>query len=81
MLVPSNLDPAQTVESVIKGRKYHCPDLVSVDDHIRDLQVRIAHATTAPGNLAAQFRADIDRLLDRRSYMVLAGAKLPELSS
>lgn len=82
MIVPPNLDPAVSVESTIKGGKhYHCPDLISVDNHIRDLQVRIAAATNAPGNLVKQYKADIDVLLDRRSYLVLMGARLPELSS
>jgi len=79
MIVPPNLDPIQTVESVIQGRRYHCADLVALDNHIRDLQVRIAQASKAPGGLVKQYKADIDALLERRSYMTLTGAKLPEL--
>lgn len=65
---PPTLDPATNVDSVIGGRRYHCPDLTVLDDHIRDLQARIA--ATAPGSdMVGKFREDIDRLLERRSFM------------
>lgn len=65
---PVNLDPATSVESVIGGRKYDCRDLTSVDDHIRDLQVRIS-ATDPKSDMVGKYRADIDKLLERRSFM------------
>jgi hypothetical protein len=65
---PPNLDPATNVESVIGGRRYHCPDLTAVDDHIRDLQARIL-STDSKSDMVGKFRDDIDALLEHRQFM------------
>lgn len=50
------------------GAIYPCPDLDTLDAHIANLHER-ATGTTFPER-AAEFRADIDMLLDRRLWLI-----------
>lgn len=58
------------VDSVIGsgGTNYPCPDVETLDGHITKLHERAAE-TTFPER-AAEFRTDIDMLLDRRLWLV-----------
>jgi hypothetical protein len=65
------LDPMVTVFGA-EGATYRCPDLASVDAHLASLCARLRHATPRFPALVALFRAEIDRLLDRRRWLELA---------
>ena len=68
MFAPAqHLDPLRTVHGT-NGR-YDCPDVAALDHHIGSLQRRIAHLGHVPA--ADVCRADIDQLLDRRSWLTL----------
>ena len=62
-------DPA--IVHGLHGARYACPDITTVDYHLADLAGSLRR--TAPRfTLTAQcFRTDIDRLLDRRNYLML----------
>jgi hypothetical protein len=69
MFAPAqHLDPLRTVHGT-RSDRYDCPDLAALDQHIRCLRRRIARL----GDVAAAgvCRADIDRLLDHRSWLTL----------
>ena len=63
-------DPVDTVSSVLPGYHFHCPNVSSVDQHIAE---RLAHLGPR-SNLTPKYkdaaRQDIDRLLDRRLYLM-----------
>jgi hypothetical protein len=63
-------DPADTVSSVLPGYRFHCPDIATVDAHIAE---RREH-TGPRSNLTPKFKEaawqDIDRLLERRLYLM-----------
>ncbi|GAA0938040.1 hypothetical protein [Pseudonocardia zijingensis] len=65
-----SLDPVDTVASVLPGYRFHCPDVASVDRHIAE---RLEHMGPR-SNLMPKFREaarqDIDRLLERRLYLM-----------
>jgi hypothetical protein len=64
-------DPVKTVNSVISGYCFHCPDLATIDQHIAGLLRRIGQGSNlAPARKKAA-RQDIDRLLERRLYLML----------
>jgi hypothetical protein len=71
MFAPAQqLDPLRVVQGTTNDR-YDCPDLATLDRHIRRLRGRVARdGGRAPG-IAALCRADIDRLLDRRAWLTL----------
>lgn len=60
-------DPTDTVTGS-SGNTYPCPDLATLDGHIARLHER-AMGTMFPERIA-EFRADIDMLLDRRMWLV-----------
>lgn len=63
-------DPIDTVASVLPGYRFPCPDIASVDRHIAE---RWDHAGPRSGltpRLKAAARQDVDRLLDRRLYLM-----------
>ena len=70
MFAPArNLDPLRVVHGTGTDR-YDCPDLAALDRHIGRLRRR----ATGPGCGRAavdRYRADIDRLLDRRTWLTL----------
>ena len=70
MFAPAQLlDPLRVVDGTDYDR-YDCPDLAALDRHINRLRRRI---TDLDGQVLAtdRYRADIDRLLDRRSWLTL----------
>lgn len=64
------LDPLRLVDGTARDR-YDCPDLPTLDQHIRRLRRRIAHLGDRAPDVADTLRADIDRLLDHRSWLTL----------
>jgi hypothetical protein len=64
------LDPLRIVEGAGNDR-YDCPDLVTLDRHINHLHRRIADLDDQTSDVAGRWRADIDRLLDRRLWLTL----------
>ena len=71
MFAPARLlDPLRVVDGTRNGR-YDCPDVAALDRHLDRLRRRIADlAGRSPA--ADDCRADIDRLLDRRTWLTLA---------
>ncbi len=71
MFAPAhNLDSLQIVHG-IRNDRYACPDLATLDQHINYLRRRIAGLDSRFPNVADDYRADMDRLLDRRSWLTL----------
>jgi len=72
--IPADGDPFTTVIGK-NDSWYPCPDTASVDRHIVELARRIGHAKRKYPELAKAYRADIDLLLDRRSWLTLTERK------
>jgi hypothetical protein len=71
MFAPARqLDPLRIVQGS-RNDRYDCPDLATLDHHIGRLRRRIATVDTRLPNVAEACRADIDRLLDRRTWLTL----------
>lgn len=66
-------DPARYVPSVDANYYYHCPDLISVDQHISDLHVVLAPGSSWTESRRWVARYDIDLLLLRRLYLQVVG--------
>jgi hypothetical protein len=65
-------DPLEAVSSVLPGYHFHCPDVTSVDHHIVELRGHMRPGSNLmPGRKEAA-RQDIDRLLERRLFLMLA---------
>jgi len=62
-----HLDPLRSVEGT--QARYACPDLAAVDRHLTSLRRRIAAAGARSPAVVAACREDVDRLLDRRSWL------------
>jgi hypothetical protein len=65
-------DPLEAVSSVLPGYHFHCPDVASVDLHIAELRGYIGPDSNLMPKRRAAARQDIDRLLERRLYLMLA---------
>jgi hypothetical protein len=68
MFAPAqHLDPLRTVHGT-RNDRYDCPDLATLDRHLDRLRQRIVGL----GRVAAAdtCRADIDRLLDHRCWLM-----------
>ena len=65
-----SLDPLRLVHGTRRDR-YDCPDLATLDRHIDHLRRRIARLGGQASDVAEVCRADIDRLLDHRSWLTL----------
>jgi hypothetical protein len=78
--IPADGDPFTTVIGK-NDSWYPCPDTASVDRHIVELARRIGHAKRKYPELAKAYRADIDLLLDRRSWLALTERKAAEQST
>jgi hypothetical protein len=63
-------DPLTTVDG-LNGSIYACPDIATLDAHLEALCTRLRHAAPQFPSLAEAFRAEIDRLLDRRLWLQL----------
>jgi hypothetical protein len=66
-------DPLEAVSSVCPGYHFHCPDVASVDQHIAELRDHIGPGSNLMPTRKVAARQDIDRLLERRLYLMLAG--------
>jgi hypothetical protein len=64
-------DPAETVTSVVPGYHFHCPNVASVDQHLAELCTHIGPGSNLVPSRQDDARRDIDRLLDRRLYLML----------
>jgi hypothetical protein len=73
MFAPAqHLDPLRVVHGT-RNDRYDCPDLAALDHHITSLRRRIDRLIGQGADVcrAEICRADIDRLLDRRSWLTL----------
>jgi hypothetical protein len=71
MFAPAQqLDPLRIVQGTTHDR-YDCPDLATLDRHITHLRRRVLKDGGQVPGVAAVWRADIDRLLDRRAWLTL----------
>ena len=71
MFAPARLlDPMRVVDGTRNGR-YDCPDVVALDRHISRLRRLMVKVGDRVPEVADGCRADIDRLLDRRSWLTL----------
>ena len=69
MFAPAcHLDPLRVLLGA-RAERYDCPDVPTLDRHIARLHRRMT-AAGAP-EVADACRTDIDRLLDRRSWLTL----------
>jgi len=64
------LDPLRMVYGA-RNNRYDCPDVAALDRHIHHLRRRIASIGEQACNIVDDYRADIDRLLDRRLWLAL----------
>lgn len=64
------LNPLRLVHGT-RSERYDCPDLATLDQHIARLCRRIARLGDQVPDVAEVCRADIDRLLDHRSWLTL----------
>ena len=69
------LDPLRLVHGT-RSDRYDCPDLATLDRHINHLRRRIARLGDQVPDVAEACRADIDRLLDHRSWLTLPTASV-----
>jgi hypothetical protein len=72
MRIP-NLDPVELVCSVLPLRRYHCPDVPTLDRHIDLLRRQVDADSNCTPEWKQHMRHDIDRLLDRRLYLTVVG--------
>jgi hypothetical protein len=71
MFAPARLlDPMRVVDGTRNGR-YDCPDVAALDRHLDRLRRRVADLAGRSPGAADDCRVDIDRLLDRRSWLTL----------
>jgi phage terminase Nu1 subunit (DNA packaging protein) len=68
------LDPLRIVQGT-RNNRYDCPDVAVLDRHINHLRRRIKSLGNQAPDTADHYRADIDRLLDRRFWLTLPVAE------
>lgn len=66
---PGPHDPAHVVEGQSDGRRYYCPTIAALDAHIVELRARMGIVGRRFPKLVEDWAADIDLLLDHRSFM------------
>jgi hypothetical protein len=71
MPTPDHID---VVVSTIPGYYYPCPTLEAVDQHLRDLLAMLGPSSNLTDTRKRAVRIDVDRLLERRSYLMLVNA-------
>ena len=64
------LNPERMVHGA-RNDRYDCPDVAALDRHIAYLRRRITSIGEQAPNIADDYRADIDRLLDHRFWLTL----------
>jgi hypothetical protein len=67
-------DGPDVVISARPGYHYQITDLTSVDSQINWLRDQVEHNEGLAQLVKAQYRRDIDQLLERRGYLMLFGA-------
>jgi hypothetical protein len=71
MFAPArNLDALRILHGT-RSDRYDCPDVDTVDRHIARLRRRLAKLGAQRPDITQACRADIDRLLDRRTWLTL----------
>jgi hypothetical protein len=65
-----NPDPVDTVSSVLPGYHFHCPNVISVDQHIAERREHMGPRSNLTPKYKEAARQDIDRLLERRLYLM-----------
>jgi hypothetical protein len=63
-------DPLDTVSSVLPGYYFHCPNTISVDRHIAERWEHMGPLSNLTPKFKEAARQDVDRLLDRRLYLM-----------
>jgi hypothetical protein len=63
-------DPVDTVASVLPGYRFPCPDIASVDRHIAERREHMGPRSNLTPTFKDAARRDIDRLLERRLYLM-----------
>jgi hypothetical protein len=69
----SHVDAVELVASEFNGRAYHCATVEQVDAHLRILRGHIGPKSNFSAAAKALTRRDIDRLLERRTFLRLVG--------
>ena len=78
MFAPAQLlDPLRIVHGT--HDRYDFPDLATLDRHITGSRRRIARLGGTATGVTDCYRADIDRLLDRRSWLTLPVRRTPSV--
>jgi hypothetical protein len=65
-------DPVDTLNSVLPGYYFPCRNVTSVDQHITERREHMGSRSNLTPKFKEAARQDIDRLLDRRLYLMLA---------
>ena len=63
-------DPVDTVISVLPGYRFPCPNLASVDRHIAERREHMGPRSNLTPRFKEAARQDVDRLLERRLYLM-----------
>ena len=63
-------DPLDTVSSVLPGYYFPCPNVPSVDQHIAERREHAGPHSNLTPKFKEAARQDVDRLLDRRLYLM-----------
>jgi hypothetical protein len=63
-------DPVAAVSSVLPGYRFPCPDLASIDRHIAERREHMGPRSNLTPAFKEAARQDIDRLLERRLYLM-----------
>jgi hypothetical protein len=74
-------DPLDSVSSVLPGYYFHCPDAFSVDRHIAERREHMGPLSNLTPKFKEAARQDVDRLLDRRLYLMSVCLADPRLDS
>jgi hypothetical protein len=74
-------DPADTVSSVLPGYRFHCPDIATVDRHIAERREHMGPRSNLTPKFKEAARQDIDRLLERRLYLMTVHLAGPDDSA
>jgi hypothetical protein len=74
-------DPLDTVSSVLPGYYFHCPNTITVDRHIATRWGHMGPLSNLTPKYKEAARQDVDRLLDRRLYLMRVQLADPPLSA
>jgi hypothetical protein len=74
-------DSVDTVSSVLPGYRFHCPDVASVDRHIAERREHMGPRSNLMPRFREAARQDIDRLLERRLYLMTVQVAEPHQGS